>query len=170
MRPSYSPYQLSTRKRRPHLTTTGAAEFLRSNDKMAALLPTVTRMLALQKDCTALLPAMFETCTVLQLENGQLTVAAPNAALATRLKQQVSKLQEGLLKRGWQVSAIRLKVQMTKILEKVVPPKQLTLPVQAVSALAELDKALDNSPHNAALKAALEAMIKRHRPSGSGPR
>jgi hypothetical protein len=170
MRPSYSPYQLSTRKRRPRQTVTGAAEFLRSNDKMAALLPTVTRMLALQKDCMTLLPAMFEACTVLQLQEGQLTLATPNAALAARLKQQVPKLQEGLLKKGWQVSAIKLKVLMRQNLEKVVPPKQLTLPAQAVSALADLDQTLDNSPSNAALKAALSAMIKRHRQSGPGLR
>jgi hypothetical protein len=165
MQSSYSPYHLSTRPR-PRLTTTGAAEFLRSNDKMAALLPTVTRMLALQKDCAALLPAMFDACAVLQLEAGQLTMATPNAALAAKLKQQLPKLQEGLLKRGWQVSAIRLKVQVTKNLEKIMPEKQLTLPARAVSALADLDQTLESSPRNAALKAALSAMIERHRKPG----
>lgn len=41
--------------------------------------------------------------------------------------------------------------------------KQLKLPSQALSALANLRESLEDSPQNEALKAALEAMVKRHR-------
>jgi len=157
---SFPPHQQGTR-RTP--AAKGAADFLRAHDKMASILPTVTRMAALQKDCSATLPAMFEACSILMFDAGQLVLSTPSAALAAKLKQQLPKLQDSLLKRGWQVSAIRLKVQVTKNLVKSVPSKQLSLPVRAVSALAELGNTLENSPRNEALKAALSAMVERHR-------
>ncbi|MFD2270657.1 hypothetical protein ACFS07_04725 [Undibacterium arcticum] len=118
---------------------------LRADDAMAALLPTVTRMIALQRDCTALLPAMFASCDVLQFDAGLLLLSIPNAALAAKLKQQLPKLQGELLKSGWQVNAIRLKVQVTKSLSKSTIPRQLTLPSKAVSALAELGATLEKN-------------------------
>jgi len=77
-------------------------DFLRMHDKMAALLPAVTRLVALQEECVALFPALFAHCSVLQFEAGQLALAAPNSALATKLRQQLPKLQESLCRQGWQ--------------------------------------------------------------------
>ncbi len=144
----------------------GAAEFLRSHDKLAALLPTITRMAALQKDCAAALPAMFAQCAVLQFEADQLVLSVPNAALAARLKQQCPKLQEELQQRGWQVNAIRLKVQVGKTLEKSKTSVKPGLSEKAFSAFAELDASLENSPRNQTLKAALDAMMKHRRTTG----
>lgn len=163
MRPSsFIPFQ-QTATASP--SAKGAADFLRAHDKMAALLPAVTRMATLQKDCANLLPAMFAHCAVLQFETGQLVLSVPNAALATRLKQQLPKLQEQLLQRGWQVSAIRLKVQVSKIPAKSTTSSKPTLPALAVSAFEELADALDDSPRNQALKRAVQTMARHHRRS-----
>jgi len=132
---------------------------------MASILPTVTRIAALQKDCTNALPFIFDACAVLMHEAGQLTISTPNAAFATKLKQQLPKLQDALLQRGWQVNVIRLKVQVGPPLEKRIIAKQIKLPRQAFSALADLTQALENSPRNEALKTALSAMLRRHRKS-----
>jgi hypothetical protein len=161
----FSPYQQSARSSRRKKTAgaaTGAADFLRAHDRMSALLPAVTRMIALQKDCAAILPSMFESCGILQFESGQLSLSIPNAALASKLKQQLPKLQDDLLKLGWQVSAIRLKVQVPKMVVNLEIAKPAMLSDKAISAFSELDHALDESPRNTALKAALQAMIKRH--------
>src|SRR5436309_10784769 len=91
MASTYSPYQRSSVRRKPK-TATGAVDLLRANDTMAALLPTVTRMIALQRDCAAVLPSMFASCDVLQFDAGQLLLSIPNAALAAKLKQQLPKL------------------------------------------------------------------------------
>lgn len=160
---SFNPYQQGAQAAGTTRTAKGVADFLRTHDKMSALLPTVTRMVALQKDCAATLPAMFDTCTVLQFESDQLTLATPNAAIAAKLKQQLPKLQAGLLKCGWQVSAIRLKVQVSNIQEKVNVSKSLTLPLQAISALAMLGEELEETPRNAALKQAIDVLLQRHR-------
>ncbi|HWT72084.1 MAG TPA: DciA family protein [Oxalicibacterium sp.] len=164
MRPSsFIPFQ-QTASAPP--SAKGAADFLRAHDKMAALLPAVTRMAALQKDCANLLPAMFAHCAVLQFETAQLVLSVPNAALATRLKQQLPKLQEQLLQRGWQVSAIRLKVQVGKIPAKSTTSSKAVLPARAISAFEELSEALDDTPRNQALKNALQAMTRHHRRAG----
>jgi hypothetical protein len=144
-------------------TVAGVTDFLRAHDNMATLLPAIMRIAEVQKECAVILPAMFDACSVLQFEPGRLVLATPNAAVASKLKQQLPKLQDGLLKRGWQVNAIRIKVQVSKLAEKTIPVKQLVLPTPAISALASLKDALDNSPQNEALKAALNTMLKRHR-------
>ena len=143
-------------------STQGIVDFLRAHDRMAALLPAVARMASLQKDCAAILPALFETCSVMQYEAGQLVLATPNNALAAKLKQQLTKLQDGLLNRGWQVSAIKIKVQVGNISEKTTQKKQIVLSSQALGALETLIKSLESSPGNAALKAAISTMLKRH--------
>ncbi|GAB3539859.1 hypothetical protein GCM10027343_08010 [Noviherbaspirillum agri] len=98
----------------------------------------------------------------MQFEAGNLVLSTPNAALAAKLKQQLPKLQENLLKRGWQVNAIRIKVQVGKIAERKTPQKQLVLPDQALTALSDLNNSLHDSPQNQALKNAVAAMIQRH--------
>jgi hypothetical protein len=145
----------------------GAVDFLRVHDRMASLLPAVARMAALQKECTTLLPETFHACTVVQFEAGCLVFSAPNAALAAKLKQRLPKLQESLLQRGWQVNAIRVKVNVTPAAALPTPPrKEKHLPGHALSALSDLDRQLESSPRNAALKAAVQAMIERHRNTG----
>jgi Dna[CI] antecedent, DciA len=161
---SYVPAQVTGFKpaRSSSRATPGVTDFLRSNDQMAALLPAIARLAAMQKDCCAILPALFDACSVMQFDAGQLVLATPNAALAAKLKQQLPKLQEGLVQRGWQVNAIRMKVQVGKITEKSKTSKRLLLPNQAYSALATLNESLENAPRNDPLKAAIKRMLSRH--------
>jgi hypothetical protein len=141
----------------------GAADYLRGSGTLAALMPTVLRLVALQNDCAGYLPAMFRQCDIVQFEGGQLVLATPSAALAAKLKQQLPKLQAQLLQRGWQIESIRLKVQVTKSLAPVVLTGPLALPDRAMTALAELGDALPASPGNDGLIAALRALVQRHR-------
>ena len=129
---------------------------------MATLLPAVMRLAKLQQECSAILPTLFEVCSVLRFDSDQLTIGAPNAALAAKLKQQLPKLQESLLQRGWQVNAIRIRVQVGKIGEKAIREKDLALPRQALSSFATLKDSLERSPGNQALTEALNKLLKRH--------
>jgi hypothetical protein len=144
-------------------TPVGATDFLRRDDKMAALLPAIERMAALQKDCATALPAMFKYCEILAFEGGQLVLSLPNASLAAKLKQQLPKLQEALAKRGWQVQGVKLKVQMTKPAEIREPMRELSLSAAAVTAFDELGDTLEQTPQNATLIAALKAMVAKRR-------
>jgi hypothetical protein len=141
----------------------GATDFLRRDDKMAALLPAIQRMAALQKDCATALPAMFKYCEILAFQDGQLTLSLPNASLAAKLKQQVPKLQATLAQRGWQVTAVKLKVLMTKPAEIKEQMISLSLSEAAVEAFDSLGEALEQTPQNATLIGALRAMVAKRR-------
>jgi hypothetical protein len=143
----------------------GATDFLRRDDKLAAMMPAIERMAALQKDCATALPAMFKYCEILAFDDGQLTLSLPNASLAAKLKQQIPKLQETLARRGWQVNGVKLRVQMTKPAEIKEQMRALSLPEAAVTAFDELGDTLEDTPQNATLIAALKAMVARRRPA-----
>ncbi|RZT04063.1 Protein of unknown function [Duganella sp. CF402] len=147
-------------------TAVGATDFLRRNDRMAALLPAVERMARLQKDCAQCLPAMFKHCEILAFEDGQLVLSLPTTALAAKLKQQLPKLQETLAQRGWQVHGVKLKVQMTKPAEIKEKMRALELPPAAVEAFDQLSAELEDSAQNSALIDALKAMVARRRAGG----
>ncbi len=126
---------------------------------MAGLLPTLEKMAALQADAGRILPGVFTTCRVLQLREGQLHIAVPNAALATRIRQMLPKLQAGLREKGWPIDGIRIKVQMMSGEDRLPdrPALQTTMPTQAVQAFAELAQSLEASP----LRDALQSLVKR---------
>lgn len=151
-------YGTKTRK-----TSIEATDFLRRNEKMAALLPAAMRMASLQSDCARALPSMFSNCDVLSFEDARLVLATPSSAVAAKLKQQIPKLLTALQKKGWQVDDIRLKVQVTRAIVPVVHTRQLVLPDSAVHAFAELGSALPETEQNATLIAAIKAMAARRR-------
>lgn len=150
---------LALKRRAPVVAT----DFLRRNDRMAALLPAIERMARLQKDCAECLPAMFKHCEILSFEDGQLLLSLPTTALAAKLKQQLPKLQDTLARRGWQVTGVRIKVQMTKAAEIKEQMRSLELPPAAVEAFDQLGAALEASPQNSPLIEAVKAMVARRR-------
>lgn len=160
------PYRINIKRGKKPAEASGIASYLRNNDKIAPLLPTIKRNASLQKDCGSILSPTFNSCGVLQLTEGQLTLATPNAALASKLKQQLPKLQANLQERGWQINAIRIKVQATRTVEKPSPVKQLVLSNPALRAFGELESALEQTPQNQDLRAALQRLIKRREPLG----
>jgi len=144
-------------------TSIGATEFLRANERMASLLPTAMRMANLQKDIAAALPQMFGNCDVLSFQDGALVLATPSSAIAAKLKQQAPKLQADLVKRGWQIDSVKLKVQVTRALPPTFEARVLELPERAVSAFEELGDALPDNDQNARLIAAIKSMAARRR-------
>ena len=143
-------------------TAVEATDFLRKNDRLAALLPAVQRMARLRQDCTQVLPTAFGMCDLLSFEGGQLVLSAPNAAVAAKLKQQLPKLQEALLKKGWQIDHIRLKVQMMKAVTHPPPPRaDLSIPEKGVESFARLSETLAPTKQNAPLIAALKNLVNR---------
>ena len=159
---SHPPFRINIKRGKKLFAASGVASFLASNDKISPLLPTIRRNATLQKECGTILPAIFGSCEVLQLADEQLTLSTPNAALASKLKQQLPKLQSQLQQRGWQINAIRIKVQVKKTVEKSLPVKQLVLSDPAVRAFGELENTLEDIPQNDALRAALHRLVRRH--------
>ncbi|WP_338845936.1 DciA family protein [Massilia sp. W12] len=142
-----------------------AAEFLRQHRRMAGLLPQASALLALKAECMKLLPSMFASCEVVRFEAGLLVIHLPNAAMLTKLKQQLPKLQEHLAQRGWQVTSIRLKVQVSAPAPTPAPasapPRQLSQ--AALAALDELEHNLAQDRHSQDLHAAVKALLQSAR-------
>lgn len=134
--------------------------FLRS--EIAHLWPTLSNITALQKECAIALPQLFLYCQVLQVQNEQLVLAAPNAALATKLKQQLPKLLLSLQKAGWQINAIRIKVQANQALHIEPAEKQCQFTDSALSAFSTLEQNLTGSKHNTELLGALRTLLNRY--------
>lgn len=158
--------QQRTPNRSRNKAAISVVDSLRAHEKMAALMPVVMRMTAIRRDCAAVLPTFFEHCSVQKFEAGQLLLAAPNAAIATKIRQQLPKLQDALCQAGWQVSAIRLKVQVLQYSGGVPVRSKPPLPAQAVEAFAALRDSLDGATENQALKAAVSRMVRRHQSQG----
>lgn len=165
---SYPFHIYGTRDRR---TAFGVTDFLRANDRLASLMPTALRIGNLQKDVKVILPPMYAGCEVLSLQEGSLTLAVPSSAVAAKLKQQLPKLQAGLQKKGWQVEAVRLKIQVGRALAQQAQADTKSgngrvLPPTAVDAFEELGEALEASPQNAQLIAAVRRLAEKRRQRG----
>jgi hypothetical protein len=158
-----SPFRIHIKRSKKIATASGIADFLQKNDAIAPLLPTLQRNASLQKDCRMSLPAMFEACEVLALDAGQLTLSAPNAALSSKLRQQLPNLLAALQQRGWQINAIRLKLQVGKNIRPEPPEKTIAFSGRALQAFQHLEQNLENSRQNTELKAALQKLLERHR-------
>lgn len=150
---------------RDRKTSFVATDFLRSNDRLAALMPTALRVGNLQRDVKAILPPMYAGCDVLSFQEATLTLAVPSSAVAAKLKQQVPKLQAGLQKKGWQVDNVRIKIQMRPNVPVREEPKPstLTLPLMAVEAFEQLGETLPETQQNAALIAAIRRLAERRK-------
>jgi Dna[CI] antecedent, DciA len=133
--------------------------------QLSHLWPALSNIAACQKECMAALPQLFLYCQVMHLESEQLTLSAPNSALASKLKQQLPKLQASLQKAGWQINAIRIKVQVNPILKNESAEKQCRLSANALQAFHQLEKELTQSGGNASseLLVALRNLINRER-------
>jgi len=162
---SYPFHVYGTRDRR---TAFGVTDFLRANDRLASLMPTALRMGNLQKDVKVILPPMYAGCEVLSLQEGSLTLSAPSSAVAAKLKQQLPKLQTGLQKKGWQVEAVRIKIQVGRALAQQAQAARqaggaLSMPPTAVDAFEELGETLEDSPQNAQLIAAIRSLAEKRK-------
>ena len=163
MQSPHPTYRLNVKRGKKMAQTNEIASFLRHNDKLSPLLPTVKRNISLQKECRAVLPAIFDACEVLNLNEDQLVMATPNASIATKLKQQLPKLQAHLQQRGWQINAIKIKVQVKRAVEKPEPIKQAILTGSALNAFKDLETHLEATPQNEGLRAALSRLLSRNR-------
>lgn len=100
-------------------------------------------------------PSLAQSCQILGLEFGTLSVSAANAAIAAKLRQLAPELVVLLQDRGCEVSGIRVKVQVSFDSGRSPPPSR-KLNKSARDALTGLSQTLDHSP----LQQALEKLAK----------
>lgn len=127
------------------------------------LKPLVSRALALsglQRSFVSVAPTyLAQSCTVLGLQFGTLTIAAANSTVAAKLRQIAPELVVLLQNKGCEVSGIRVKVQVGYTPDQPrVRPRELS--GTARNAIGRLSESLANSP----LKLALKKLAKIDKP------
>jgi hypothetical protein len=121
------------------------------------LLPGVERLSRLQTDLLACLPeSLRRGIRAASFVDDALTIGTTSAALATKLRQTLPRIQSGLEGRGWKVSAIHLRVQPDDFLYKSnsykKEPKQAVVSSQAKGSLTDLALSLEEGPLQAAVR------------------
>ena len=157
----YDSGKQSSRARKTGVKSQGVEVNSLLRSEIAHLWPTIHNITALQKECAAALPQLFLYCQVLHLEAEQLVVSAPNSALASKLKQQLPRLQAALQKAGWQINAIRIKVQVSPVLQKESADRPKRLSGAAIKAFSELEQGLTGKGQNQELLDALRTMLNK---------
>jgi hypothetical protein len=132
------------------------------NPVWGQLLPTLERLGRLQDDLSACLPETIKRrVKVINLADDSLSLAVASAALATKLRQTVPRIEAGLTARGWKVNAIQIRVQpetnssFSMSYEKKA--KTAVVSSQASRSLLALSEQLEDGP----LKHALAKLAQR---------
>src|SRR5450631_3226924 len=87
--------------------------YLNSSDRLRSLTQEVQRIAELHQILMNTAPLeLTQACCVKQLRDGTLTLLAENAAIATKLKQLAARLLASYQKLRWQVTSIRIEVQV----------------------------------------------------------
>ena len=148
-------------KPNPKDASASVIDFLRRHDGAAALLPSALRNLRLGQDTLALMPEVLrDTCEVAGCDDGVLILRVSSAGAAAKLRQTLPRLREGLIRRGWQVSSIRVRVQprTADTRTRVQAPKvDATISPEGLAAFADLRNNLTDSP----LQGAVDRLIRR---------
>ncbi len=141
-------------------------DFLHRHDGAAALLPAAERIVRLEADLLGAMPASLRAdCTVTDFDGAEVTVRVSSASVAAKLRQTLPRLRETLVRRGWQVDGIRLRIRpRPKHEAEPAPWKSPTtpsIPAAGVDAFEVLGDTLDDTP----LRAAVDRLVRRRRPA-----
>lgn len=131
---------------------------LNNNQELRPLIAKAQALSALQRHFISVAPphlVQSSQIQVLSLHLGTLSIAVANASVAAKLRQLAPELAVMMHGKGFEVSGIRVKVQVS--FDRLQPkPAPHRLSKTAQKALHEFCQSLDESP----LKLALEKMAK----------
>jgi hypothetical protein len=124
---------------------------LDSLPELQALNRELRQLAALQSALAEMLPGGLATsASVALLKAGELILVADNGAAAAKLKQMAPRLLTSLRQRGYDITGIRLQVQVT-IRDNPLPQKQISLSSAARQAINSLSEQINPSPLKDAL-------------------
>lgn len=137
-----------------------ASAWLEDEDSFRALAARVDRLVELQSVLAERLPRV--PLTVVALDAGTLTLRAPNAAWAARLRQSTPTMLQALQERFAGIERIRFVTQRTGDDPAPVRTPRTAIPSAALRELDRLREATD-AP---ALGDALRRLVRHHRRAG----
>lgn len=125
---------------------------LNSLPELQALNQELRQLAALQSALAKVLPGnLAANSSVALVKAGELILSADNGAVAAKLRQMTPRILVFLRQQGFQVTGIRLQVQVG-VRDNPLPQKQISLSSEARNAIDLLSERLKASPLKAALK------------------
>jgi hypothetical protein len=126
---------------------------------LAALAGQARHVCALQQHWEQVAPSsLAQMCKVSGLQDQVLVLYANNGAIAAKVRQLAPTMLDKLKKRGLEVTAIQVRVQVSFPLPEQKPVKALQLGSAGMESLRQLAERLEASP----LRQALERLLERH--------
>lgn len=139
-----------------------AIEWLGTDRHGANVLTMARNLLTLERALkTALPPGLAEACHVARLEDQRLTVAVPSAAYAARLRQLAPRTVAQLVRSGWNLTEIQVRVQASLLqsrTKKPMPKQSNPLDSEGLEAFRSLQENLRPGP----LADAVARLVARH--------
>lgn len=140
-----------------------AIDWLNNDQQGVNVMATANRLLQLERAAQkALPPALAGSCRAARLEGGQLTLAVPSAAHASKLRQLAPRIVQLLAQAGWNLNEIIIKVQagLASNMTQTTRPKDINpLDATAIAAFERLHEGTPPGP----LADALARLIARHK-------
>lgn len=135
--------------------------YLNSSNSLRHLADEARRIAELQQVFLKIAPQpLTQACSVRQLRAGTLVLLAENAAIAAKVKQLFPRLLTVFQKLGWQVTSIKVEVQVSETVQQPAAGRARTrLSVETIDNLERLAAGLEDSP----LKQALAQLVAHQR-------
>ena len=135
--------------------------YLNSSNSLRQLADEARRIAELQQVFLKIAPRpLSQACCVKQLRAGTLVLLAENAAIAAKIKQLFPRLLTFYQKLGWQVTSIRIEVQVKETApQPVAGGARRRLSIETIDNLERLAAGFEDSP----LKQALTNMVAHQR-------
>jgi hypothetical protein len=128
--------------------------------ELQALSQELRQLTALQSALTEVLPGNLATgAHVALVKAGELVLSTDNSAIAAKLNQIVPRVLASLRQRGFEITGIRLQMQV-RVRDNPLPRKQISLSPNARDAIESLSERLQPSP----LKGALTRLRRQAKP------
>ncbi len=125
---------------------------LNSLPELQALNQELRQLATLQSALAEVLPGnLAANSSVAVVKAGELILSADNGAVAAKLKQMAPRILVFLRQQGFQITGIRLQVQV-RVRDNPLLQKQISLSSDARDAIGLLSDRLDPSPLKTALK------------------
>jgi hypothetical protein len=127
--------------------------YFNSSDPLRKLARAVRRLDDLQRILAENAPPeLTKSCCVKHLRDGELTLSAANAAIATQLRQTSVRLLAGFRQQGEQVTSIRIEVQVSNpAAATAAGRKNKRLSIETIKNIQDLANRLEASPLKDAL-------------------
>ncbi len=127
--------------------------YLNSSSSLRQLADEARRIAELQQVFLKVAPQpLTQACSVKQLRAGTLFLLAENAAIAAIIKQLFPRLLTFYQKLGWQVTSIRVEVQVLETVQQSgVGRTRARLSIETIDNLERLAAGLEDSPLRQAL-------------------